>query len=238
VPENYLGIFEQLLSHLDSNVNIKALILLKNLDQSVVKSSLGLYFLGAGQTANSLIKNIIQLRKDSRKELFASKNIPVLEFKSLNDDAAVTKVKELECDLVINLRTRCIYKKAILEAPKLGCINIHHGLLPKYRGTLCDLYALSENRKAGFTIHRMNKKIDAGKILEVVEVSTDGDKNYQEYLRKASLTEGRELAKLLNHWSKEKSPPHEKNNECDSPIFTKNPTRKQIKDFKKQGLIL
>ncbi|MCP4913267.1 MAG: hypothetical protein GY909_09110 [Oligoflexia bacterium] len=239
VPKNYLGVLENLFAHLNKDlVKVKAFITLKNLDQSVLKSTLGLYALGASKTANSLVKNIVELPKRSREKFCEERKIRTLSFSTMNDPEVVSLIKDLNIDLIINMRTRCIYKKDILEAPRLGCVNIHHGILPKYRGTLCDLYALSENRPAGFTIHMMNKKIDAGKIIKAVEVDSGTEKNYAQYLSKAADIEGIELAKILNQWAQSKKIPSEIKNECDSPVFTKNPKRNQIKQFKKQGLIL
>ena len=68
VPKNYLGVLENLFAHLDrEQVKVKAFITLKNLDQSVLKSTLGLYALGATNTANSLVKNMIETFKEALK---------------------------------------------------------------------------------------------------------------------------------------------------------------------------
>jgi len=155
----------------------------------------------------------------------------------MNSDDVISLVKSLEIDLIINLRTRCIYKKEILSTPRLGCINIHHGILPKYRGTFCDLYAMYEEREAGFSIHKMSEKVDAGDIYYVH--SSPPGKNYIKYLAQTSKTEGLALSKVLTDMTSSKQqlipnslPSGEK------PIYTKNPTKKLVNKMRKKGIIL
>ncbi len=237
-PNNYLDLHRELLAK--SHKYIHGLILLKNMDFDIIKSTAGLYALGANKVASSLTKNIASLPMNKTEKLYKSNRKDVLYFKSMNEKAVIDYVKSNNIDLIVNMRTRCIYKSAILDAPKLGCINIHHGLLPDHRGTLCDLYALSENRDAGFTIHQMNKKIDDGKILSTGIVSKKDEKqnNYMDHLLKASYLEGKTLAQLLDNIAKLKNLPEGINNISDKAIYTKNPTRKKIKEFKKKGLII
>src|SRR5690606_523522 len=91
----------------------------------------------------------------------------------------------------------CIYKRSILQAPRLGCLNVHHGLLPRYRGTMCDLYALSEGREAGFSVHVMTPKLDAGPILRR-QIVGGGTRDYLSYLRHTGPIEARVLTELVD----------------------------------------
>jgi len=237
-PNNYYELHKELLDK--SEHHIHGLVFLKNLNMSVVKSTAGLFALGAYNVASSLAKNIMSLPLKKTEKLYKSKNKEVLYFNSMNEKAVIEYVKVNNIDLIVNMRTRCIYKKDILEAPNLGCINIHHGILPEYRGTLCDLYALSENRDAGFTIHEMNKKIDDGKILSigVVSCKSKNQKNYMSHLRSASFVEAQTLAQLLDKIGKINKLPEGNLNSTDKAIYTKNPTRKKIKELKTKGLII
>lgn len=237
IPRNYLDLFKEFLSE-NSSVEVAGLILLQNLDFSLLKSVAGLSYLGANKVQRSLLKNIIELPLKKRENLFTKRELPVAIFKSMNDASAIKWVKEKNIDIIINVRTRCIYKSEILSIPKLGCINIHHGILPKYRGTMCDLYALSENREAGFTIHQMNKKIDDGLIFTAKAVSKGDDNDYVNYLQKGAAIEGRELSKLMDEIARNKVLPDGTENRTQEKVYTKNPTRQQIKNFKRKGMIL
>lgn len=234
IPDNYCGIFSEVLKHYPQG--IKALVLLDNFDFSILKNIIGLRLLGAPRMSNTLLKNVFELRKRKREKMFEDMNIPVLSFKSMNSPEAIAWIKKNQIDVIANVRTRCIYKRPLLEAPRIGCINIHHGLLPKYRGTFCDLYALYEGREAGFTIHQMTPKIDAGQILYKGIVSQGQDKDYLAYLKRTGEIEGKALAEVLKKIETEgiKGEP----NTCQAPLFTKNPNQKIVKDMLKKGILL
>lgn len=236
VPNNYRSFYRTLLEH-DTNHHVSGLILLKNIDFQVLKSILGLRLMGANQVAKHLVDNLLNAPKAQNEKIFRDRGLWVKRFKSMNDQDAISWVKSQEIDLIINARTRCIYKNEILKAPKYGCINIHHGLLPEYRGTLCDLYALTEARDAGFSIHQMTSKIDAGVIYKKETVSNNM-KDYPKYLDLAAQKEGLILANFLNQVSQLEKLPEGIVNYCDKPLYSKNPTRLQIKNFIKQGFII
>jgi methionyl-tRNA formyltransferase len=140
---------------------------------------------------------------------------------------------------VVNLRTRCIYEPKVLAAPKIGCINIHHGLLPVYRGTMCDLFALSKNRAAGFTIHVMNEKVDAGQILLRREVSDGSEKNYARYLAKTGREEGKALAELISQIAETGVLPAGEPNRAEKIFVSKTPrSRQAIRELKERGMLL
>ena len=237
VPRNYEDLFIEFFKNI-SDVEVQGLILLDNLDLSLLKSVAGLKYLGANKVQRTLIKNIISLPLKKREKIFKKRNIEVKEIKTMNDRDAIDWCKSKSIDVIINVRTRCIYKADILETPNLGCINIHHGILPKYRGTMCDLYALSEDRPAGFTIHQMNKKIDDGVIFKSTEVSTGHHKDYIDYLEIGASIEGKDLAELMNKTAKSNKFPNGQINKSDDKIYTKNPTREQVSKFKKKGINL
>jgi methionyl-tRNA formyltransferase len=237
IPRNYIDLFKAFFKT-SPNVEVAGLVLLNNLDKGLIKSVIGLTYLGAHKVQRELCKNIAQLPLRNRERLFQEHSIPILSFKTMNDPEVVNWVKDQGIDVIINVRTRCIYKAEILNAPKIGCINIHHGILPKYRGTMCDLYALSENREAGFTIHQMNKKIDDGKIFVTKAVSNGEHQDYINYLQEGATIEGMELADLMNQISKEGKFPEGIANTSKEKVYTKNPSRQQVKEFKNKGMIL
>jgi methionyl-tRNA formyltransferase len=232
MPDNYRDLLESILA--THSTLISGVILLENLDSATLKSAIGLPLLGSRSITAQLWRNILELPMRKREKLIGSYGIPLIEAKSMNDPQIVQWVVDHKIDLIINMRTRCIYKKNILQAPRLGCINIHHGLLPTYRGTLCDLYALTEKRPAGFSVHVMDKKIDNGPILNKTIVSTE-DKDYLQYLKKTASKEAQVIVDILDYIQKHDSLPEGEPNKTESPIYTKNPTRKQIKHFRSQG---
>lgn len=237
VPHNQQLLFEELFAAAASS--IAGLVVLETVSTNLFKQIVGLYFAGCTNFANCLVRNIIQLPLKKREALWRARGLPTLRAKSMNEQWIVQWVKENDIDLIVNVRTRCVYRQGILSAPKLGCVNVHHGILPKYRGTFCDLYALSENRPAGFTIHRMNEEIDKGEILFSKEVSTGNEKNYIKYLSTTGVVEGRALADLINDVAQSGSLPKGLPNRHSKPIVTKTPQSKaEIKNLRTRGMVL
>jgi folate-dependent phosphoribosylglycinamide formyltransferase PurN len=82
-------------------------------------------------------------------------------------------------DVALNGGTLEILKGQALSAPRLGIVNIHPGLLPKYRGCTCVEWALYNGDPVGLTAHLMDAGIDTGPILGTREIDISGLK-YQE----------------------------------------------------------
>jgi methionyl-tRNA formyltransferase len=64
-----------------------------------------------------------------------------------------------------------IFRKEILRTPRLGCINIHSGRLPVYRGMMPTFWQMLRGEPAiTVTVHEMAEKLDAGSILGTVTI--------------------------------------------------------------------
>lgn len=237
VPHNQQPLFEELFSGAASH--IAGLIVLDVVSANLFKQIAGLYFSGCTNFANCLVRNIIHLPLKKREALWKAHGSPILRARSMNEPRIIQWVRENNIDLIVNVRTRCVYREKILNTPKLGCVNIHHGVLPKYRGTFCDLYALSESRPAGFTIHRMNEEVDTGEILFSKEVSNGNEKNYMKYLSTTGTEEGKALVNLINYIAEHGALPKGSPNRCSEPVVTKTPRGKaEIKNLRTSGMVL
>ena len=235
MPNNYALLFEELFKSISKH--ICAVGIIKNLDLDIGKSLIGLRIAGAKNISKTLINNIISLPKDQRKKICQKYKVPVFLWRNMNDPEVASWVKKNQIDIILNLRTRCIYKNRILHTPKIGCFNLHHGILPKYRGTLCDLYALSEGRPAGFSLHKMTKTLDAGEIMATKEVSK-GDKDYLAYLHKTVYAEAKAISNFIEGILENNSLPKGKRNMCVDPVMTRSPNKENIKSLLDQGMIL
>jgi methionyl-tRNA formyltransferase len=238
VKDNY----NQFLRHLFENYsNIYGLVVLTNNNKSMLVKGMGLAFMGAKKTGANLIKNSLNSKRRDHEAVANNYHIPTHYFKSVNDLEFYQFVKTNDIDLIVNARTRDIYKKKILKTPKLGCINIHHGILPNHRGLMCDLYALYENKSAGFSIHKMETKIDNGRILEiehVTDASSKNKNNFPEHIYQSSIVEGQVMARLLKKIEKSKAIPDGIENLSTTITYTKNPDLKMIQKMIKKGMIL
>ena len=95
-----------------------------------------------------------------------SKNIYEIKAHSANSDEFKKEILSLNPDIIFVCSWSEKIKKEIYELPKLGTINIHPSLLPKYRGPNPYAQVLFNDEKyTGVTFHLLSEKIDAGPIL-------------------------------------------------------------------------
>ncbi len=98
-------------------------------------------------------------------------NIPVLQPEKVREEAELENLFTYKPDLIVTAAYGQILPKALLEYPKLGCINVHASLLPKYRGGAPIHQSIIDGEKeTGVTIMYMVEKLDAGDILTQVRV--------------------------------------------------------------------
>lgn len=91
-------------------------------------------------------------------------NIPVIQPARIKED--YEDILALEPELIITAAYGQIVPQAILDAPRLGCVNVHASLLPLYRGGAPVHQCIIDGQdKTGVTIMYMVKKMDAGNII-------------------------------------------------------------------------
>jgi len=92
--------------------------------------------------------------------------IPVFQPERLRDAEDQQVLIDLQADLMVVVAYGLILPPAILQAPHLGCINIHASLLPRWRGAAPIQRAiLAGDRETGITIMQMDKGLDTGDML-------------------------------------------------------------------------
>jgi methionyl-tRNA formyltransferase len=86
--------------------------------------------------------------------------------KSLRNDAEQQRFRELNADLAVVAAYGLILPKPILDAPRLGCINVHASLLPRWRGAAPIQRAiLAGDETSGITLMQMDEGLDTGPML-------------------------------------------------------------------------
>nr|WP_072334759.1 MULTISPECIES: methionyl-tRNA formyltransferase [unclassified Paenibacillus] len=97
--------------------------------------------------------------------------LPVLQPERLRKGEAVEELRELRPDLIVTAAFGQILPKAVLELPRLGCINVHASLLPLYRGGAPIHYAvMNGDAQTGVTIMYMEAGLDTGDMISQVTV--------------------------------------------------------------------
>ncbi len=91
--------------------------------------------------------------------------LPVIEVEDLKSDEFANQLKELAPDLLVVVAFR-VLPKSVLEIPKIGSINLHASLLPKYRGAAPIHWAIMNGEeKTGCTIFLLDEQVDTGNII-------------------------------------------------------------------------
>lgn len=232
------GNYDHLIIGLATCPQVAGLLILDNKNLSTFIKSIGALVHGAYRLGLTLIKNQFSDSQKQRERAYTFQRKPIWILKNLNSNEALKIITEHQFNLLLNARTRIFFEHGLLARPAFGAINIHHGLLPEQRGTMCDLWSLFNNEPSGFSIHKMNSKIDAGDILKVVRVSDGTDKDYIKYLRKSAREELKavyETLKNIELAGEIQGRPNIKSS--DSPK-TKDPTRKDIKIIKRKALLI
>jgi methionyl-tRNA formyltransferase len=127
------------------------------------------------------------------KECALKYNIPVFQPAKIKTPEAVEELRGYNADIFVVAAFGQILSKEILDMPRLGCVNIHASLLPKYRGAAPINWCIIDGEeKTGVTIMQMNEGLDTGDILTVKEVPIDKKETAETLFDKLSVA-GAEL---------------------------------------------
>jgi methionyl-tRNA formyltransferase len=108
------------------------------------------------------------------------------------------EVASRKSDLVVSIACPYILKKQLLSVPRLGCINIHHAPLPKYKGMMPTFWQLYQGeRSVGLTIHYMTEKLDDGDALLQDQLPVQGGESLDQLIRRSKRHAAHCLAQVL-----------------------------------------
>ena len=112
------------------------------------------------------------------KEVAIKHGLPVYQPEKLAQSSELEQLIDLEADLIVTAAFGQILPESLLNAPKLGAINVHASLLPKYRGGAPIHQAIMDGQtETGISIMYMVKKLDAGDIIsqQAIEIEHQDD---------------------------------------------------------------
>lgn len=102
------------------------------------------------------------------KVLAEENNIPVYQPHSLKVEDAQQELAALNADLMVVVAYGLLLPTAVLNAPRLGCINVHGSILPKWRGAAPIQRAIwAGDAETGVTIMQMDEGLDTGDMLHI-----------------------------------------------------------------------
>ena len=110
-----------------------------------------------------------KLQASPVKQLAEQNNIPVYQPKSLRKEEAQFELKALNADVMVVVAYGLILPKAVLDAPRLGCLNVHGSILPRWRGAAPIQRSIwAGDAQTGVTIMQMDEGLDTGDMLHKV----------------------------------------------------------------------
>ena len=149
------------------------------------------------------------------KEFAIDKNIPVYQpIKVRNNIEFIEEIKELNPDVICVVAYGKILPKEILDIPRLGCINVHGSLLPKYRGAAPIQWAvINGEEQTGITTMYMDIGMDTGDMIlkEIVDIGED--ETTGELWERLSVLGGKTLVDTLKLIEEGKAPREKQSDE-------------------------
>lgn len=111
-------------------------------------------------------------------------NVPLLT--PTHPNSATTEwMRDLNCELIFVMAYGHILSNDILAFPELGIYNLHASILPKYRGASPIETAIACGEKTtGISLMNIVSEMDAGNIIDIIEVSVDNNDNYSDVAKK------------------------------------------------------
>ena len=120
----------------------------------------------------------MKLQQSPVKERALALGLPVYQPVKMRDGEALSILQKLKPDLIAVAAYGKILPVDILELPRLGCVNVHSSLLPRYRGAAPINWAiLNGDDETGVTIMHMAEGMDTGDILAQAKTPIDLSEN-------------------------------------------------------------
>lgn len=158
------------------------------------------------------------------KEYALEKNLKIYQpIKIKNNTEFLDEIKTLAPDVICVVAYGKILPKEILEIPKLGCINVHGSLLPKYKGAAPIQWAvLNGDKTTGITTMYMNEGMDTGDMILKEEVEIGPEETTGDLWQKLSKIGGEILVKTLKLIEEGKAPREKQTEEATlAPMLNK-----------------
>ncbi len=161
-------------------------------------------------------------------------NVPVTHEDDVNGEEFLRSLREIGPDVVLSVSAAQIFKKELLSLPRLGCINIHCGKLPEYRGMLPSFWQMfNGEEKISITVHFMGEKIDEGEILLEDSIPIRKKQTLDEHIREAKRRSAKVIFDALQMMEQGKAQPRPVPKE--NAAYFSFPDAKAAAEFRQRG---
>lgn len=127
---------------------------------------------------------LCRLKRIGVEALLQEQGIKISHESNVNSQEFLDRIREIAPRIILSVAAPQIFKTPLLEIPELGCINVHSGPLPQYRGMLPTFWQLLDGKnEVGITVHTMTPEIDGGDILKQEMVPIRADETLDSVIR-------------------------------------------------------
>ena len=157
----------------------------------VTSSSIGVYVIKNNLVINKIHSPHIQRNKDKTEMLYSINAKYLCKLNHYN-------LRKYNADVFVVVAFGQLLPKSIIDMPRLGCINVHASLLPKYRGASPIQWAVIDGCEySGVTTMKMDEGLDTGDILLVDKVKLDKKETGGSLFDRLSIVGAKLLIKTL-----------------------------------------
>src|SRR5881398_1857350 len=118
----------------------------------------------------------LQIEPPPIKRIPITTNIAILQPPRIKDPHAIEEIRAITPDVIVVMAYGQILPRAVLEIPKIACLNLHASLLPRWRGAAPIQAAIAAgDRETGITVMYMDEGLDTGDMLlkSVIEIAAN-----------------------------------------------------------------
>lgn len=146
----------------------------------------------------------------------------------------LNEIRERGIDLIISVAAPTIFRQELIDLPPLGCINIHHAPLPRYKGMMPNFWQLYHGeKKVGITIHKINSRIDEGEIILQKEVAVIPGESLDALIKRTKRLGAHCMAEAIEMVRTGAVQPIE--NRIDQASYFSFPTKQDVRKFRQMG---
>ena len=168
-------------------------------------------------------------------QLCKAHGVPFRRIGNPNASEFVEEVQARAPEVIASVACPYILKDKLLSLPKLGCVNIHHAPLPRYKGMMPSFWQLFHGEtKVGVTVHYMVAKIDEGDALLQSELEVKPGSTLDEVIRASKQHGAHCMAKVLRQIKANEQKPVPL--DLSKGTYFKFPTLDEINEFRRRGL--
>lgn len=155
-----------------------------------------------------------QLHASPVKQWALSHDIPVFQPLNFKTQDSIAEFAALKPDLMIVIAYGLILPSSILAIPRLGCINVHASLLPRWRGASPIQHAIMKgDEQSGITLMQMDAGMDTGPMLGHLACPISPSDTAASLHDKLAQLSAKPLLTLLDALANNKAYPEQQNNE-------------------------